>query len=94
MNAPFKGKVIIHAEVNAILNAVKFGVSTIGSTAYVTYHPCATCASVLIGAGIQKVICPPPHHGSPKWAEDFKMASDLMVEAGVPVLYYPSKDEA
>ena len=84
----FKGKVIIHAEVNAILNAAKFGVKTAGSTAYVTYHPCAPCASQLIQAGVVKLVCPSPKQASDKWAMDFSLASDILFEAGVLVLYY------
>lgn len=84
----FKGKVIIHAEVNAILNAAKFGVKTAGSTAYVTYHPCAPCASQLIEAGIVKLVCPSPKRASDKWAKDFNLASDILLEAGLLVLYY------
>lgn len=84
----FKGKVIIHAEVNAILNAAKFGVQTAGSTAYVTYHPCAPCASQLIQAGIVKLVCPSPKQASEKWVRDFSLASDILFEAGILVLYY------
>lgn len=84
----YKGKVIIHAEVNAILNAAKFGVPTSGSTAYVTYHPCAPCASQLIQAGVMKVVCPSPHLADSKWVRDFELASQIMYEAGVLVLYY------
>lgn len=84
----FKGKVIIHAEVNAILNAAKFGVPTAGSTAYVTYHPCASCASQLIQAGIVKLVCPSPKQASEKWVRDFNLASDILLESEVLTLYY------
>lgn len=91
----FKGKVIIHAEENAILNAARYGVNTEGSTAYVTFHPCASCASKLIQAGIVKIICPSPETTrSNKWRENFKTSSDILLEAGVLVLYYTSRDES
>lgn len=88
----FKDRVIIHAEVNAILNAAKFGVSTEGATAYITRHPCSNCASHLIQAGITKVICPSPDFSSEKWSESFKVASDIMLEAGLLTLYYCNSD--
>jgi dCMP deaminase len=84
----FKDRVILHAEANAIINAGKFGVATEGATAYVTYHPCARCASILIQAGIKKIICPSPHLAASKWKEDFDISSDILVEAGVLTLYY------
>lgn len=87
-NAFFKDRVIIHAEKNAVINAGKFGVATEGATAYVNYHPCARCASVLIQAGIRKIVCPSPELASPKWKEDFKLSSDILVEANVLTLYY------
>lgn len=84
----FKDRVILHAEKNAVINAGKFGVATAGATAYVNYHPCASCASVLIQAGIRKVVCPSPSEASEKWVRDFKLSSDILVEAGVLTLYY------
>lgn len=84
----FKDKVILHAEKNAIIYAAKYGISPQGCTAYVTYHPCATCASMLIEAGIAKIICPSPFSASDKWISDFKLSSDILHEAKIPVLYY------
>ena len=89
-NPNFKDRVIIHAEWNAIVNAAKFGVPVEGSTAYITYHPCSRCASVLIQAGIKKIVCPPPTQSSEKWKQDFTISSDILLEAEVPVLYYHS----
>jgi dCMP deaminase len=87
MNPSFKDRVILHAEENAVINAGKFGVATEGSTAYVNYHPCARCASVLIQAGIRRVVCPSPKSASDKWLQDFRLSSDILVEAGVITIY-------
>ena len=46
----------LHAEQNALLQAVAFGVSTRGSVVYCTHQPCITCAKMLINAGIRKVV--------------------------------------
>lgn len=46
----------VHAENNAIYNAALAGVSTAGSTAYVTLAPCLPCAMALIQAGVTKVV--------------------------------------
>ena len=46
----------IHAEQNAIIQAAKHGVSTIGCTAFVTHYPCCHCSKILINAGIQRVV--------------------------------------
>ena len=46
----------IHAETNAIIQAALHGVSTRGSTCYVTHFPCVNCAKVLINAGITRLV--------------------------------------
>jgi dCMP deaminase len=46
----------IHAETNAIIQAALHGVSTKGSTCYVTHFPCINCAKVLINAGISRLV--------------------------------------
>ncbi len=45
----------LHAEQNAILFAAKNGISSAGSTLYVTLSPCINCAKVVITAGVSKV---------------------------------------
>ena len=46
----------IHAETNAIIQAALHGVGIQGATAYVTHHPCLTCAKMLINSGIRRVV--------------------------------------
>lgn len=53
--SPFPSRAI-HAEVNAIAQAAKHGISTNGSTIYVTHQPCLHCLKLLIAAGVQEVV--------------------------------------
>jgi dCMP deaminase len=46
----------LHAEQNAIIQAALHGVSTAGSTMYVTHQPCLNCAKMIINAGIRRVV--------------------------------------
>jgi len=46
----------VHAEENAIINCARAGISTLGSTLYVTMTPCFPCAMKIIQAGIVKVV--------------------------------------
>ncbi len=46
----------IHAEANAVANAARAGVSTMGATAYVTATPCWNCLKILVAAGIKRVV--------------------------------------
>jgi dCMP deaminase len=45
-----------HAEMNAICNAARHGISIEGSTMIVTGEPCLMCAKMIHHAGIAKVI--------------------------------------
>ncbi len=45
----------IHAEANAIAQAAKHGISTQGSSIYVTLEPCISCLKLIISAGIKEV---------------------------------------
>lgn len=45
----------IHAEVNAILQCAKHGISTDGASIYVTHYPCYHCAKAIAQAGIKEV---------------------------------------
>jgi dCMP deaminase len=77
---PTKYKMVVHAEVNAVLNA-----STIvdGCTLYSTFHPCAGCAAVLIQSRIARVVCPKP---DPRWADEAAIAATMFNEADVEIV--------
>ena len=46
----------IHAEANAIIQCALHGVSTKGSTCYVTHFPCIQCTKQLINSGITRIV--------------------------------------
>ncbi len=54
----------LHAEMAAILDSARKGVSVVGSTLYCTTFPCHLCARMIIGAGIHKVVYMEPYHKS------------------------------
>ncbi len=49
-------KYVIHAEVNAISNAAKEGISLQDASIYITLSPCIECAKNIISSGITHVI--------------------------------------
>jgi len=46
----------VHAELNALLFAARFGISVLGGTVYVTKAPCDPCRRALSNAGIARVV--------------------------------------
>ena len=47
---------VLHAEQNALMFALRNGISTVGTTMYVTHAPCGDCAKLIAQAGIVKVV--------------------------------------
>ena len=70
-----------HAEMNAIAQAARHGVSIKGATAYVTNMPCTTCAKALLAAGIARVVVFSDYRGS--------MAEKFLKESSVPLVRLP-----
>ena len=54
---PEKYFYVIHSEQNAILNAARKGISTLGADLYIQGLPCPNCAGAIIQAGIKNVFC-------------------------------------
>jgi dCMP deaminase len=80
-----------HAERNAIYNAARIGVSTLGTTMYMTCGiSCADCARAIISAGITKVVfCSTSvSANSVKWQESAQRSNQMFKEAGIEIEYY------
>ena len=74
---------MIHAEVNAVLNAT---VSVQGATLFTTLSPCAECAKLIIQAGVVAVYRRPhPEHRHRSWTQSFLTADTILKEAGVDI---------
>lgn len=78
-NREEKYKIIVHAEMNALLFANR---SLEKCTLYTyPFMPCPRCASMLIQSGISRVVSPENSHTG--WEEDFKTSRQMFAEAGV-----------
>lgn len=82
----------VHAELNALLQCALNGVSSKGSTLYVTDYPCVHCAKALVQAGVVRVVYmkdyPDPH------SEEIFLSAGLQVEkVKAPLLPLPAPSE-
>lgn len=79
-----------HAERNAIYNAARIGVSTLGCTMYMTCGmSCADCARAIINSGISKIVLREGKGAKgEKWSESAERSMKMFKEAGVIVEYY------
>lgn len=55
---------VLHAEMAAILDSMRKGISVEGGTLYCTTFPCHLCSRMIIGAGIRRVVYMEPYHKS------------------------------
>lgn len=93
-NRELKLKLVVHAEMNAILNAARTGACALrGLTLYLAATdstgtvwggaPCTRCTVELIQAGIAKIVTWPFKNVPSRWLEDITFACELLREAGV-----------
>lgn len=78
---------IIHAEMNALMNALYSGVSLKDSTLYVYGLPvCPSCTKCVIQAGIKRVVIPTAKTNKANWQEVWERESaPMFAESGVQV---------
>ena len=79
----------LHAEQNAIIQAALHGVSTKGSTCYVTHLPCINCTKALINAGIVRIVYGDAYRQDENALNFLKSANIELVHN----TYNPSTDE-
>jgi len=76
----------VHAEMNALIQAAKYGHAVGSTTAYITNMPCTTCAKALITAGIKRVVIFSEFHDT--------LATEFFAKASVQIdkIPMPSKE--
>lgn len=81
-NRETKYKFVVHAEMNAIYNAIHSGASPVGCSIYVYGLPtCHECAKAIIQCGITHVINTKMETGP--WTESGNLAQEMFKEVGI-----------
>lgn len=87
-----KNRLVVHAEMNAILGAARVGTPLKGCTMYLAAMsqglvwggpPCTRCTVEAIQAGIAGIVTWPFKDIPSRWAEDIAFAKSLLNEAGI-----------
>lgn len=80
-----KYKMILHAEINAILFAKE---DLSGCTLYTTpFPPCARCAAQIIQKGIRKIVAPiSSSELLDRWSHELVIAEGMYLEAGIELI--------
>lgn len=80
-NREIKYLIVKHAEENAVYSAKE---PLSGYTAYVTHHPCSTCAGTLIQNGITRVVTTiPDKYLRERFKKSFDITNTIFKESGV-----------
>lgn len=84
---PDKYPYMIHAETNALLNALRQGKSTLGATAYISGKPCLNCFQFMWQAGIVRIVY--TNYSKPKMIEDQdKILNQLIYKTQQNIVFY------
>jgi len=90
---PLKGYYVAHAEENAIVQAARRGVATEDCAILVWGKTvCATCARMIIQAGITTVLIQSEDYSKSSYKDSFDAANVMFHEAGVDVIFYGEQD--
>lgn len=83
-NRDLKYDMVVHAEANALLFA---NAPVKGCTIYTwPFQPCSRCASLIIQAGIQRVVS--VENEETRWVSNFQLAHDMLTEARIKIDHY------
>lgn len=73
----------VHAEMNALIQCAKEGISTKNTEVYVTHFPCINCTKALLQAGVKKITYQHTYRPHP-------LAIELMTQKGVTYIQHDS----
>ena len=92
-NSELKNKLVVHAEINAVLVAAKLGIPLKGTTMYIAAcncsgdvwggPPCHRCLVEIIQAGITEIVTYPFKSVPSKWKESLELSMMIINEVGI-----------
>ena len=83
LQRPVKYDLIVHAEMNAIIQCARNGVSPVGATLYSSFSPCIHCSLAIVQAGITRVVTKQMNSGDEHWNDSIEKSLLLFEEVGV-----------
>ncbi len=86
LQRPVKYDLIVHAEMNAIIQCARNGVSPVDATLYSTFSPCINCALSIVQSGISRVVTKEISEGDEHWNDSIEKSLSLFEEVGIEYL--------
>ena len=78
----------MHAEPKVIAYCVSRGISSRGSTAYMTWFPCFSCMNLLVDAGLKKLVYATVSDPNNNYGKEFEEARLLALNHGMELVEY------
>ena len=83
LERPVKYDLIVHAEMNAIIQCARNGTSPVGATLYSSFSPCIHCTLSIVQAGIARVVTRKIMEGDAHWNESLEKSISMFQEVGI-----------
>ncbi|MAI67108.1 MAG: CMP deaminase [Phycisphaerae bacterium] len=83
LERPAKYDLIVHAEMNAIIQCARNGISPVGSTIYSSFSPCIHCTLSIVQAGISRVVTRSIVRGDAHWNASIEKSIAMFKEVGI-----------
>ncbi len=83
LSRPAKYDLIVHAEMNAIIQCARNGISPVGATLYSSFSPCIHCTLSIVQAGIARVVTRSIVKGDVHWNASIEKSIAMFAEVGI-----------
>ena len=83
LERPTKYDLIVHAEMNAIIQCARNGISPVDATLYSSFSPCIHCTLAIVQAGISRVVTRSIAEGDEHWNESIQKSISMLEEVGI-----------
>lgn len=83
LERPVKYDLIVHAEMNAIIQCARNGITPVGATMYSSFSPCIHCTLSIVQAGIARVVTRAIAEGDAHWNESLEKSISMLKEVGI-----------
>ena len=83
LQRPAKYDLIVHAEMNAIIQCARHGITPVGATLYSSFSPCIHCTLAIVQAGIVRVVTRNVSLGDEHWNDSIHKSMSMLEEVGI-----------
>ncbi len=92
LERPVKYDLVCHAEMNAIVQCARNGVSPIDCVLYSSFFPCIQCALAIIQSGVKTIVSYEVTSDDARWIESIAKSRAVFGEAKLTMVELPRRE--